>query len=414
MAVREAKDWTVRPTNIDALTGIRFVAALTIVLAHIYSPLGSLSIIGMPLFFTLSGFIIHYVYSGVFAGGWGAAAATFAAARFSRIYPLYLILLIVELLLTPLGNALYQTADIGTALAYIFACWTWLPSTVGDQSAQTLDYSVSWSVSTEIFFYICYALVFYRLRAIRDAKSCLVILLIFCACAYGLFYLLFLMRDAWEGFALQRLSGFSPRTTDFNNSLYRWFLYFSPYCRIFEFVGGCLTCQLFLLLRDDRSLRWFRVGWPAWLAVLLIAVTVAIYDHVAGTWPWLAINNRSLPSFFVSLHMNFLLAPACYLLIFSLACGGSIWARIFSARLPVFLGEISYSTYLGHALAVGLILHTSLAHVRHVTTAVELVAIYVMSWMFYSAFEVPAKQALRRLFAIRRAKPLASAVVAGE
>ena len=67
--------------NIDALTGLRFVAAFTIALGHYYEPWLEVSGIGMPLFFTLSGFIIHYVYAESFAGGWPRATWEFAVAR---------------------------------------------------------------------------------------------------------------------------------------------------------------------------------------------------------------------------------------------------------------------------------------------------------------------------------------------
>ena len=59
--------------NIDALTGLRFVAAFTIAFGHAYPHLLSLTGVGMPLFFTLSGFIIHYVYADPFATGWRRA-----------------------------------------------------------------------------------------------------------------------------------------------------------------------------------------------------------------------------------------------------------------------------------------------------------------------------------------------------
>ncbi len=45
--------------NIDALTGLRFVAAFTIALGHYYQPWLEVSGIGMPLFFTLSGFAMQ-------------------------------------------------------------------------------------------------------------------------------------------------------------------------------------------------------------------------------------------------------------------------------------------------------------------------------------------------------------------
>jgi len=132
-------------------------------------------------------------------------------------------------------------------------------------------------------------------------------------------------------------------------------------------------------------------------------VVVVVYTPVAARWPWLAEGDHSLVSFFITLHMNFLLAPLCYLLIFSLASGTSSLSRILSSKVSVFLGDISYSTYLGHPLAVVFILVSAVGHIRHVTTAAELVATYIMSWMFYAALEVPAKGALRRLFAWRPA-----------
>ena len=101
---------TVARDNLDALTGLRFVAAFTVVIGHSYRPLLEVSGIGMPLFFTLSGFIIHYVYADAFAtGGWRRAAGEFAGARFSRLYPLYLLLLVWSLLRGPMGPPLVTT-----------------------------------------------------------------------------------------------------------------------------------------------------------------------------------------------------------------------------------------------------------------------------------------------------------------
>jgi peptidoglycan/LPS O-acetylase OafA/YrhL len=96
---------TIARDNIDALTGLRFVAAFLIVLGHSYAPWREVTAIGMPLFFTLSGFIIHYVYSEAFGRGWLRATWEFAVARFSRLYPLYFVLLAYIILSTPAGRS---------------------------------------------------------------------------------------------------------------------------------------------------------------------------------------------------------------------------------------------------------------------------------------------------------------------
>jgi peptidoglycan/LPS O-acetylase OafA/YrhL len=98
---------TTRP-NIPALTGLRFFAAFCILFAHAVEWLAQfqdsqvrtnftfVSIYGMPLFFVLSGFVIHYNYSHLFKSRLVArATAEFAAARFARLFPLYLCFLLV-------------------------------------------------------------------------------------------------------------------------------------------------------------------------------------------------------------------------------------------------------------------------------------------------------------------------------
>jgi peptidoglycan/LPS O-acetylase OafA/YrhL len=386
--------------GIPALTGIRAVAAFSIAAAHLYPPVDDLTLLGMPLFFTLSGFIIHYVYADTFAGSWRKAALAFAGARFSRIYPLYAALLAVALITSQMWRTLYHSANIPAIVGYVFACWTWLPLAAEGHSLQDWSYSISWSVPTEIFFYLAYALVFYRLAGIRRAKTCLIALIAFCIGAYAWFYLLFQTRDVWEAFALQHIGVLPARSPDFANSLYRWFLYISPYSRIFEFVGGCLTCQLFLLLRADGGLEGrpalARLSWPA---AALIAAILLCYGYVAPRHAWLEPGDHSALSFFMNLHMNFLLAPFCYVLLFSLAVGGSMLSRLLSSGAAVLLGEISYSTYLGHPVAAYFILTSTISNLRHITI-VEMLTVYLFSWMLYTSLEVPAKTMLRRLFAV--------------
>ena len=86
---------------------------------------------GMPLFFTLSGFIIHYVYADAFAAQRRRAVGEFAIARFSRIYPLYAVLLAYQLFRTPMGPPLAHLSELPILLAYLTASWTWFPYQIG-------------------------------------------------------------------------------------------------------------------------------------------------------------------------------------------------------------------------------------------------------------------------------------------
>src|ERR1700693_5083936 len=92
--------------DIPALTGLRFIAALSVVLAHAVGllPDGQLPIgvtgwigtaagFGMTLFFVLSGFVIHYNYHNLVVQGGASGIGEFLWARFSRLYPMFVVII---------------------------------------------------------------------------------------------------------------------------------------------------------------------------------------------------------------------------------------------------------------------------------------------------------------------------------
>jgi peptidoglycan/LPS O-acetylase OafA/YrhL len=403
---------TVARDNIDALTGLRFVAAFSIVLGHTYAPWLEVTAIGMPLFFTLSGFIIHYVYSEAFQAGWGRAAREFAVARFSRLYPLYFVLLAFLIVRTPEGHALAHVQNFPTLLGYLSMCWTWWPFFINDHPAGF--FYISWSVSTEVFFYFCYAALLYRLAAIRSVRTCLIALVLFCVLAYAFFFALFVTRDIWEPAALAGHPEFVGRLVDYNHSFYRWVLYLSPYCRLPEFIGGVLTCQLYLLTRRQRiPIGTIRPAVIGLLGIAVMAVLFAQFRYFGETDPWNAIGHFSYGAFIVNLHQNFLFAPCCYALIFSTATGGWALARALSSRPALFLGDISYSTYLSHQMvAAWLERRLPLDLLPTLPYLLVMMAVfYLVSWALYAVVEMPAKRLLRTLFnnwALRRSAVPAS------
>jgi peptidoglycan/LPS O-acetylase OafA/YrhL len=331
--------------EIDPLTGARAIAALSIALAHIgvnvdlgVFAMGDLSIVGMPLFFTLSGFVIHYVYNAKFLQG--GAAGAFYIARFARIYPLFFAFVLYYLVFSTLS-------DVGAnILSYLTLTFSWYPFLIHGEAPIQRPLGVSWSISTEAFFYIAYACGLWRIAKIRRPAVCFAALVVFCLATLLLMWELIETWDTWEGF-LAPLVGMPLKDQDWKNSFSRWLLYVSPYIRIFEFIGGCLTCQLYLLVRDRPNLlKKIPVDALAWMGGLGILGTFALFfvarDFAPGH-PW--------SIFVVYLHLNFLFAPACYVLLFALSVGRSTVGRALSWRPVVLLGVISYSIYLGHTLA---------------------------------------------------------------
>jgi len=303
-----------------------------------------------------------------------------------------------------MGTTLATADNYPVLLAYLTGVWTWFPFRVDGQTLFDWKYHISWSVSTELFFYVAYAVVLHRLSRVSSVRQCVALLIGLCLGAYAVFYVAYLTRDAWETGVLRNFPGFVPRTENFTLSFYRWLLYFSPYSRIFEFIGGVLTCQLFRLV-SARPALLERINRDvlAWLAIAVMAILFGLFRYYGEANPWLATDNHSFPGFIVSLHMNFLLAPPCYLLIFALAPGGTRVGRVLAARPARFLGDISYSTYLFHPLAERTLTVTGIVLTSTVPRLLAImIVVYFVSWLLYSLVEGPAKRALRQLLESRR------------
>ncbi|MBV9636964.1 MAG: acyltransferase [Methylobacteriaceae bacterium] len=387
--------------QIRSLTGLRFIAACSIAFGHIVPatvtvmglPLNGTTMLGMPIFFTLSGFIIHYIYSEAFALSWRGAAADFAVARFSRIYPIYFILFLYILVKTPMGARLAQPDGLPILWAYLLGITTWLPFAIDGKLIGQWWYGISWSVSTEIFFYICYALFLYRMSRMRLRQAAIALI----ACILVSFvaaYLLFVTKDAWETWILARYPTLISRQDDFPDSFYRWALYFSPYAQMPCFIAGVLTCQIFLRIKSSALAARIPADTLAWGAAIGIAVVWMALLAGGFTQPWLSSTNWM--AFLVTLHLNILFMPACCVLIFALVVRRTHIGAVLSVPTVVFLGEVSYSTYLGHPIATRLAGHPTAGAPVAVKVVAALVATYLLSMLLSYCVEIPAKRFLRR------------------
>jgi len=384
--------------DIPALTGLRLVAAATVVFAHfaegsqfsLFGLRSPISVIGMPLFFTLSGFIVHYVYAGTFAKSWRAAVPAFAFARFSRLYPLFFAILLFYLL-GKLGRMFYAHPLIGLSFTSLTGTWWYWVADGVPLAGQR--YHISWSISTEMFFYLIYALILYRVGAFISVRRCFVLLALLCVLTFATLYGVFLTQDTWQAFVLARHPEFISTELDMDNSFYRWLVYLSPYFHIPEFVAGCLTCQIYLLIRRADAPMGIGVAEGlGWLGVAWILTALAL---LVARWDF-GVDNQFF-AFVVFLHMNFLMAPGCCVLILALALGGSTLARVLGHRVPTYLGEVSYSIYLGHPFVFTFLVVIGLSAPGYVMP-LGFVLVAVWASLLYFAIERPGKAWLRAAF----------------
>jgi peptidoglycan/LPS O-acetylase OafA/YrhL len=352
------------------LTSIRFVAAMMIVvlhsnnyfgdhwgwLKHVYSYCGH----GVSFFFVLSGFILTHVYR---SSGF-PEYRTFIVTRFARLWPVHLLSLVVLAVCLP---ELSVTFD-GPAQ---FSKWWTLAANVALVHAliPNLDYAfswnaVSWSISTEWFFYLTFPFLLVNIE--RNWHWKLLGAAIVGASAFPLLHAL----------------GMPESSEDVYTSTTDLVLYTNPAVRMFEFCAGMSACVLW-----NRFARHKTLSVGAWTAIELsvLAFIVALfagYQTLLQAVPefvrlWVAVSGAAI--------------PFAGLILVTASARGYV-GKALSHRALMFLGEISFSIYMLHQV----IMKTCAAYLPlESVTVLELYgAIFAAACISYFAVERPGKAAI--------------------
>jgi peptidoglycan/LPS O-acetylase OafA/YrhL len=410
------------PAEVPGLTGLRFFAAFSVVIAHGTAVLmhgherpGSVvywctqaSGFGMTLFFVLSGFVIHYNYASMVTEGRLRGIATYLSARFARLYPLFLLTLLGYVLVSRKHFEFWsghpdEFRDILQALPYfLFSVQSWLYVPIGNTTlifAVGGATSLTWSISTEWFFYLLYPFVAWLILRSRAPWHTAVAVVSWCALWIAISTSLYDRNAAINAWAVGHYGPIAEMRRpldDFaaQDSFVFWLSYFSPYLRMGEFILGSLIAQLYVQLRIWKPAgveNAIGIGLFLIAAASMFAITYLEYGPDVGM------------NVFRKMYMNFALAPSAALLVFSAARYHNVFSRLLTSRPLLVLGDASYSIYLVHYTVlmiatklIGSTVHSELFNALAVI--VSTVAILLISILLYRCFEAPARKWLRQLW----------------
>jgi peptidoglycan/LPS O-acetylase OafA/YrhL len=295
---------------LPALTGLRFFAALHVVLFHdgaVFGLSGFLEQLrqngdtAVVLFFVLSGFVLAYVHADRPLG-----AKRFWQARAVRILPMHWLAVLAFLPLWLMRTSgdwpLVHRVAIPVSQALMVNVWVPLPHYAFGSNPP------AWSLAVEAFFYLLFPVLLAPMaRATRRRPA---LILLGCLALGGATHALFPLVD-WP--------------------LGHWWYYVLPPVRLHAFLLGMALGVLFL---DRRGVASALDRWAAPVGLvsgLLLAGLVRT-------------SHQEL--------MCTLLLPSFGLLIWGLAHGG-FPARLLSLPPLVFLGDASYALYILQAPIMG-------------------------------------------------------------
>ena len=354
-------DLTSHRRPLDALTGIRFLAASYVILFHTRFSLdararhaGPLDIflgsgfLAVTLFFMLSGFILAYTYEGQIQTR--GDHRRFWEARFARIWPLYA----ASLLFTSLVGR--SVPRLPVALATLLMVQSWNPFNPGLAAAWSV---VCWTLSVEALFYLLFpfAQTWMDRRSTRMQIIVLAVIVLLClAC-----------NVSW-------------RTLDYDPviGVYR----FIPLAVIHvpEFLAGVAIGNLYLRwIGAARRAGPVGSGWLTWIAALACFAVLSL---------------RTVPATSIAV-------PAFAALLFGLAAEPSLLRRVLSTRPLLIGGQISYGMYLLH-IACKTLVSLAFNHYGITSGAVrfsaEFLATVLLSFVTFKTIENPARKVLRAAF----------------
>jgi peptidoglycan/LPS O-acetylase OafA/YrhL len=324
-----------RAESLRPLTSLRFVAAMMIVLYHArnyffwpwLSYIPDAAVFGVSFFFVLSGFILTHVYSSKpFPGYW-----RFIGLRIGRLWPVHIFATAIVVAASFSQGAIIRLDSIVFDQPnFMFNRWTelGLVTTLMHSLSPFMSHiyawnSVSWSISTEFFFYLVFPWLLVDIGRTWHwklvAAAAIPIALTLALHSFGI-------PDATS-------DPFSASVHEIINK--------NALGRLFEF---CLGMSAWVLW--DRYLRSLRAGVVAWtiaeVSVLLVALLWCLY----GYWKVRASLPTPLEPWFAPSGP----AWAFLLVIVTLASGGGLIGRALSTPPLVLLGEISFSIYMLHGI----------------------------------------------------------------
>jgi peptidoglycan/LPS O-acetylase OafA/YrhL len=352
-----------KPKNIPALTGLRFFAAMAIVLTHSQDgliPMGSFwpfDLTGaVAVFFVLSGFVL------TIGADQHRSWSDFFVARVARIWPMHLAALVFLLILFyPWSTYYFHHAETLEQLPInALLLQSWFP----DRATYWSYNAPSWSISCELFFYATFPIAVVLLSRQSLLRLTVLISVIFCGII---------------------LIGKARPDIDPN-----WLGQVLPLSCYGDFAIGIAACTWWKLLPPAKTS--YGHGTIIQFAALALAVGANAFFATRAFIPSIAAASSFL-------HASGP-APFYAALLFALARYDGLLSRGLSIRIVVYGGEISYSLYLVHQLLIRRH-HTIPAFLAHVPFqfADFLVIAFVTSIAAHHLIEKPAR---RRILALWR------------
>ena len=297
------------------LQGARFLFVLLVFFSHcsspyILSPFDFGGECGVSFFFILSGFVLSYGY------GPSVSRGEFKTGKYFRrhllkLYPLHLMLFAVMLFLDWRVGYHYDWSQIITTLLLV---QSWIPS---NHTLYNIN-PVSWFLCDTFFFYLIFKHLYSFI--IKTKLSNLIKLIV----GFAVIYVVI----AWQ----------------VPNNMINCTLYANPILRSFDFAIGIIAYRYY----KTTGLSWHKYSSYNYASLtIFIGLSLLVYSI------YQLLDGNGVRC--VALFWSFM--PIFIIYLAAIDNTRNIVARIFSSRLMLWLGNISFEFFMVHLIIMRLLRH---------------------------------------------------------
>ncbi len=336
----------------DFITGLRAIAATMVVMIHTGALAGfgttgqaitDAGKYGVDIFFVISGFTIAKTFTDA------RDYQSYLTRRIIRIVPLYWFITTIAIILWASGqfSLPYWMQELGSKPdLYNYLMHLSMVSYLDYRVANSI-LGVEWSIPVEVFWYVCLPLLLYFARTIRRAVGMIIVLLI---------------------------------------------------------VTGILSYFLKMMFGTSLPAKWFPIGYGHLFLVGAASYYLrerfqSVTNPAMKIWILAAVGL-----FFLALLVDFsgrseIIAICTAILIVCVTpARASLLTKLLTTKPMLFLGTISYSIYLIHAVVIHILIDAALLPASGVYTFLVVYGVTVLlSTATYLAVERPTNHAGRRL-----------------
>jgi peptidoglycan/LPS O-acetylase OafA/YrhL len=351
--------------KLNQLAGLRGICAWWVVFYHSLTLMNdsvpmpvkqfiSHGYLAVDLFFLLSGFVIFLSYHASLSTNFPHSVGKFYWNRFSRIYPLHVVMLGGYLLL--FGAFTFLSNSHTAPQAYTWSAFIQSMFLVHMWFGSELTWNVpSWSISSEWFVYLFFPLMAYSLRKLRGGIVAHLACILLAAAILHVIY---------------SMSGLHSIGADIPHmALVR---------TMFEFLMGVFVGSLYVNHRDFL-VRHSTAALAGFVALCVLYASTSTPDYA--------------------------LIPITFAFLIAYLSVTTSWiTALLSTPVLVYLGEISYSTYMVHYLVYDLlkaVFITDTHNINQMYLWLSFVVVFILSVVLHHAVDMPSQKYFRRRLSTR-------------